>query len=278
MAQPNTTDLDTELSAVNSILGAIGQAPVTTLGDIVEITGETSYTGDGSKKDYEIGISFNSSQEIKASKNGINTTLFTIAGSTLTFDTAPANNDSIRIYREKRIASTLANPEVSLIYNLLKECNMDVQSEGWTFNKEDHVKYAPDSNKNVKLPKNILQLSLHDGLGDKSQRLIIRDGKVYDKVDHTDEFTEDLSLDVVWLQKFEDIPQVFKRYVIYCASSRAAAQLVANPQLVQMLQQKEGYARAACLEYECNQTDPSFFGLGHDQRYTSFIPLDALRR
>ena len=204
MAIPNTTDLDTELSAVNSILGAIGQSPITTL--------------------------------------------------------------------------NFENPEVAVIYNILKECNIDIQSEGWSFNKEDHVKYVPDSNKNVKLPSNVLQFSLHDGLDNKSQRLIIRDGKVYDKVDHTDEFTVDLSLDVIWLQKFEDIPQVFRRYIIYCASSRAAAQLVANPQLVKMLQQKEAYARATCLEYDCNQIDPSYLGLTDDQRYTSYIPLDALRR
>ena len=204
MAIPNTTDLDTELSAVNSILGAIGQSPITTL--------------------------------------------------------------------------NFENPEVAVIYNILKECNIDIQSEGWSFNKEDHVKYVPDSNKNVKLPSNVLQFSLHDGLDNKSQRLIIRNGKVYDKVDHTDEFTADLSLDVIWLQKFEDIPQVFRRYIIYCASSRAAAQLVANPQLVKMLQQKESYARATCLEYDCNQIDPSYLGLTDDQRYTSYIPLDALRR
>ena len=204
MAIPNTTYLDTELSAVNSILGAIGQSPITTL--------------------------------------------------------------------------NFENPEVAVIYNILKECNIDIQSEGWSFNKEDHVKYVPDSNKNVKLPSNVLQFSLHDGLDNKSQRLIIRDGKVYDKVDHTDEFTVDLSLDVIWLQKFEDIPQVFRRYIIYCASSRAAAQLVANPQLVKMLQQKEAYARATCLEYDCNQIDPSYLGLTDDQRYTSYIPLDALRR
>ena len=32
---PTTVDTDTELSAVNSILGAIGQSPVTTLGTFV---------------------------------------------------------------------------------------------------------------------------------------------------------------------------------------------------------------------------------------------------
>ena len=55
-----TIDLDTELSAVNSILGAIGQSPLTTLN----------------------------------------------------FD----------------------NPEVAMIYNLLRDANVDTQAEGWHYN------------------------------------------------------------------------------------------------------------------------------------------------
>ena len=34
MTTPTTIDTETELSAVNTILGAIGQSPVTTLGTI----------------------------------------------------------------------------------------------------------------------------------------------------------------------------------------------------------------------------------------------------
>ena len=63
---PSTIDIDTELSAVNAILGSIGQSPVASL----------DYT----------------------------------------------------------------NPEISFIYNILTECNQDVQSEGWMFNIEYHIK------------------------------------------------------------------------------------------------------------------------------------------
>ena len=60
-----TIDLDTKLSAVNAILGAIGQAPV----------------------------------------------------NQLTFD----------------------NPELQMIFNLLRDANVDTQAEGWHFNTEKHV-------------------------------------------------------------------------------------------------------------------------------------------
>ena len=204
MATPNTTDLDTELSAVNSILGSIGQSPITTL--------------------------------------------------------------------------NFSNPEISYIYNLLKEANTDVQSEGWSFNKEEHVTLTPDSSGYITLPTNALQYDIHNGFNDRSQNVVVRNGRLYDKVDHTDVFTDELKIDITYLYPFGDLPQVFKRYVIYAASSRAAIQLVSNPQLVQLLQQKEAYARSSCLEYECNQEDPSFFGVADEDKYTSFVPFDALTR
>ena len=67
-----TIDIDTELSAVNNILGAIGQSPITTLN----------------------------------------------------FD----------------------NPEISFIFNLLRDANVDTQAEGWHFNTEKHVRFAIDAN------------------------------------------------------------------------------------------------------------------------------------
>ena len=68
-----TFKLDSDLSAVNSILGAIGQAPVT-------------------KLEYD-------------------------------------------------------NPEISLVYNLLQECTVDVQTEGWQFNTE-YARYFPLNSSN----------------------------------------------------------------------------------------------------------------------------------
>ena len=199
-----TIETETELSAVNSILGAIGQSPVTEV------------------------------------------------------DTA--------------------NPETSFIYNILRDTNVDVQNEGWHFNTEKHVKYTPDSNKNILIADNVLRFDVTDGWHNYTTNVVKRDGKLWDKLDHTNEFTGDIYIDEVILYQFTDIPSVFQRYIIIKASVRAATQLVNNAQLVQLLAAQEIQAKAACLEYECNQGNHSYLGLPEDSIYQTFQPHLALRR
>ena len=200
----STIDTDTELSAVNSILGSIGQSPVSSL-------------------NYE-------------------------------------------------------NPEVGFIYNILTEVNKDVQNEGWHFNTEYHIKTEPDANKNITVPSNSLRYDINDGLKDRTKDVVMRDGKLYDLVDHTNEFTGTLYLDLVTLYAFEDLPNVFQRYITYRAAVRAATQLVSNPQLTTLLQNDENRARAACIEYECDKGDHTFLGMPHNSVYQSYTPWRALSR
>ena len=199
-----TIDLDTELSAVNSILGAIGQSPL----------------------------------------------------ATLNFD----------------------NPEVAMIFNLLRDANVDTQAEGWHYNTEKHVKVAIDTNGKIAIGNDILSMDLHDNYTRRTKDLIRRGGFIYDKMEHTDVFTEDLDLDIVRLYNFEDLPIVFRRYITYRASRVAATKLVANPQLAKLLAQQEALARAALMEYECNQADHSMFGFDEGSTYQTYQPFRNLRR
>ena len=210
-----TIDLDTELSAVNSILGAIGQSPITQL------------------KDPNTGVITN------------------------------------------------ANPEIQFIYNLLKDSNVDVQAEGWHFNKENHVRYTPDSvTGKIALGADILQLDVTDGWKHRQYDVVRRSGHLYDKYDHTDDFSDvsEIYLDVVKLYAFEDVPPVFRRFISYRASRQAAVQLVSNPGLVQLLGVQEQQARAALMEYECNQGNHNMFGLPEDSSYTAYEPWRNLVR
>lgn len=200
----STIGTDTELSAVNSILGSIGQAPVTQL--------------------------------------------------------------------------NTENPEISFIYNILRESLVDVLNEGWVFNREEHITLKPDENGYIYVPKDALRLDISYGQRDRTTNVVKRNGRLYDKYHHTDKFTDDVEVDIVRMYDFEDIPSVFQRYVTYRAASRAAAQMVSNSELVKLLAQQEAVARASCNEYECNQGDFNMMGLPDGSSYQTYQPFHTLRR
>ena len=203
-----TIDNETELSAVNAILGAIGQSPVTSIDK--------------------------------------------------------------------------TNPEIGFIYNLLRDSNVDIQNEGWHFNSENHVKYEPDSSTNkIEIGNDILKIDVTDGWVKRNYDVVKRNGYLYDKLDHTDdwdELTDGIDLDIVRLISYEDLPEIFKRYIIYKSAVRAATQLVGNAQLAQLLAQQEALSRAAIMEYECNQGNHTMLGLPEDSTYNAYQPWRSLGR
>ena len=203
MAVDTTKDL-TELNAVNSVLAAIGQSPVTTL-------------------DFE-------------------------------------------------------NPETSFVYNLIQECSRDVQDEGWVFNREQMYPLKPTTTGFIIPPNNVLRMDVSENDVYRFTDVIKRDGKLYDKQTHSYEFNGPIYMDIVWLFALTDLPSVFQRYIKSRASSRAAIQMIDNPQLTQLLQVQEQTSRAACMEYETNQGDYNFMDFQPGTAYRTYRPYTALRR
>ena len=185
-----------------------------------------------------------------------------------------------RIYQKNDGKLEYVNPEISFIHQLLMEVNSDVQNEGWVFNREQHYPFTPDSKGQIFVPENILRMDMHDNSTYRTTDFALRGGKLYDKVKHTFEFDPKIKIffDIVWKWEFEELPSVFKRYITLRASGRAATQLVTNPQLVQLLSTQEAQARAACMEYECNQGDHTIFGTPDGTSYRSYQPYRTLAR
>ncbi len=172
----------------------------------------------------------------------------------------------------------LGNPEVALIHNLLMESNKDVQNEGWHFNKEDHVKVERDINGQFLVPTDYLRMDIHEGQVDRNRDVVVRDGKIYDNVLHTDVFTKDFYFDITRLYNFVDVPPVIQRYIIASAAVRAATQLVSNAELVKLLILNQEKTRANATEYDCEMGDHTFLGWPHESSYRSYQPYKALAR
>ena len=171
------------------------------------------------------------------------------------------------------------NPDVAIAYQTLTEVSREVQSEGWTFNKEDHYEMTPDSSDEIVIPTNILQIDLtQSDAGDK--KAIRRNGKLYDKQNHTDKWTDDtVKVDVLWFFDWVDLPRPIQDYITSRAATITSSRIVGDNGQYQMLQQKEAYMRAMALEYETNQGDYSFFGEPDGAHpYVGYQPYHALKR
>ena len=172
------------------------------------------------------------------------------------------------------------NPDVAIAYQTLLEVSREVQSEGWTFNKEPHYEMTPNTDNEIVIPSNMLQIDLthNASIGDKNA--VRRGGKLYDKQNHTYEWTDGaVECDIVWFFDWVDLPRPIQDFITARASTITSSRIVGDQAQYQMLQQKEGYMRAMALEYETSQGDYSFFGQPDGANpYISYQPYKALSR
>ena len=168
------------------------------------------------------------------------------------------------------------NPMVEMAELVLDEVSNTVQSEGWVFNTEYAYPFTPDSNKEIGVPDNVLSLDL-PALCDKFVQ--IRQGKLYNRTDHTFEFTDAQSLDVVWLFDFVDLPEAFKNYITVRAANVYAGRSVGSAEAVRFGQQEEIMSRSSAIEYDTQQGDYNVFGDSQGlNRYQSYRPSSTVYR
>ena len=299
---PYLTTGSTELKAVNQILASVGQAPVTTLTteETLVINETARFTG---RIDNRAGTPATGTKLTTTTANipvgtyiggtGVTTgTSIATAGVEATPATDPVtyvydvNISQLRANQALTQSSvtsrveTQTNPDVAIALNTLREVSREVQSEGWSFNKEFDYKLTPDSNNEVLITDDMLQVDLHPNTTNIQYDSVIRGGKLYDRIEHTNKWTADtISVDIVWYFDWTSVPQPLQAYIVARAAAIVSSRIIGDGNQFQMLQQKEGYARSMALEYECNQGDYSFFG--HPQGtnyYNSYKPYHTLSR
>ena len=175
------------------------------------------------------------------------------------------------------------NPDVAIAYDTLINVSREVQAEGWTFNTEEFYELVPDTNGEIVIANNILQIDLHNEK-DSQYESIRRNGKLYEKINHTYDWTtltnwEKVACDIVWLFDWVDLPRPIQDYIVAKASTVVSTRIVGDPQMFRILQAKELDNRAKAMEYECNQGDYTFFGHKRGEKvYDSYKPYQALYR
>jgi len=174
------------------------------------------------------------------------------------------------------------NPDVAISYDTLLQVSREVQSEGWTFNREYSYPFTPNGDNEIPYPPNVLQLDASNDPSYYKGReydTIRREGKLYDRRNHTYKFNDTLYCDVKWYFDWDDLPIPIQDYITAKASTMVSSRLVGDSKQYQTLLQQEAFTRAMALEYETEQGDYSYFGGTREQNnYLPYTPLKALQR
>ena len=173
------------------------------------------------------------------------------------------------------------NPEVAIAYDTLLQVSREIQAEGWTFNKEYHYEFTKDTNNEILIPNNVIQIKLSENPNNMPYNGIRRQGKLYDKQNHryTWEFSP-IECDVVWYFDWIDLPEPIQNYITTRAATLVSGKIVGDDDQYARLQQQEALARSTALEYETQQGQFTMFGHPQDQQnyYQSYQPFHALQR
>ena len=173
------------------------------------------------------------------------------------------------------------NPEVAIAYDTLLQVSREIQAEGWTFNKEYHVEFPTDVNKEILIPNNIIQITLAENAQNTPFDGIRTSGKLYDKQNHTYKWDLDpVVCDVIYYFDYVDLPEPIRNYITARAASIVSSRIVGDDDQYARLQQQESFARSTALEYETSQGQFTMFGhpQGQQNYYQSYQPFHALQR
>ena len=175
------------------------------------------------------------------------------------------------------------NPDVAIAYATLLQVTREVQAEGWTYNSEFHVLFPIDSNNEIPIANNILQLKLTKNAANMQYDAVRRSGKLYDRIHHRytwEDHPDGVECDVVWEFDWIDLPEPIQNSIVARAAAIVSQRIVGDTAQYEMLQQQEAYARALAMEYETKQGQFTIFGHPHGEtnNYPAYQPFHALMR
>lgn len=96
-----------------------------------------------------------------------------------------------------------------LAQQVLNRASRDIQSKGWWFNEETDVTLQRDVNGYITLSPNVIQVTVKNDAG----TIVQRGNRMYDKQNRTYVFTENLTVDIIYMLEWNELPQVARAHI-----------------------------------------------------------------
>lgn len=137
---------------------------------------------------------------------------------------------------------------------ILRAVSREVQARGWHFNIEKGYVLTPTfPEKEIKFPPHTLRV---DTVGsDSNIDVVVRGNRLYDRRRHTFEFDKAVTVDMVILLHFDELPEPARQYITIRAARIFQERVVGSPELSQFSQKDEIRALVVLRELEADTAD-----------------------
>jgi len=154
-------------------------------------------------------------------------------------------------------ALNLGLVEADIAETILQSVSKEVQSQGYSFNRQLSVAYNPDTNNNIVLPADILRADSTQKTGNLD--LVQRGLRMFDRVNNTYTITSTVFLDTVTELDFLDLPEVVKRYITIRAGRIFLDRVVGSATLHGFSEKDEARALSEIRDMEGEGQDFNIF-------------------
>ena len=125
-------------------------------------------------------------------------------------------NEMLLVIGESPVSSLSGDVGVDVVSAkaTLKSIQRIVQTEGWLFNTEHDFPLSRDIDGRIAVPTNALKVDVAKQAGVDA---VLRGTYMYDRANHTDVFTANLTARIVFGLTFEEMPETARHYISYRA-------------------------------------------------------------
>ena len=127
--------------------------------------------------------------------------------------------------------------DAAVALRTLVNVSREVQKNGWHWNTEVNFPLAPDTDGFLQLPASTLKV--HTVGSDADLDVIQRGQRLYDRINHTYVFTRAITVELVVMLDFEEIPEAARSYITLRAARRFQQNAVGSTELAGFQAQDE---------------------------------------
>ncbi len=170
-----------------------------------------------------------------------------------------------------------ARADVDFALSVIRLVATSVQQRGWLFNTDREVSLTPAIDDTITLDADVLKVQKSLIEDNRGVDYSFRAGKLWDRINNTFTFSDEVIVDLTRALDFEDLPEVARAYIFITSARRYQQQTLGNVELSGFGAEDEQRALTALVDAEGLLANTDYLENFPDQRMVNKVLQDVSR-